>query len=68
MINPKCCFLHNGHCAILIHTRCTGCKFCKTDLEYISDREHAMRILERKGLESFRDGEIVTTREREEVI
>lgn len=29
MINHKCCFLHNGHCAILIRTRCTGCKFCK---------------------------------------
>lgn len=66
MINPNCCFIHAGRCAVLTRTRCTGCKFYKTDLEYIADRERAARILERKGLESYLDGGIITTREREE--
>ncbi len=66
MINPNCCFIHAGHCSILTRTRCIGCKFRKSGLEYMIDREHAARILERKGLESYRSGDIITTREREE--
>ena len=64
MINQNCYFLRAGHCTILTHTRCPGCKFYKTGLEYITDQEHAQRILERKGLESYRDGGVITTRKR----
>lgn len=66
MIDPNCCFLYAGRCTILTRTRCMGCKFRKSSLEYMIDREHATRILERKGLESYRSGDIITTRERDE--
>lgn len=66
MINTKCCFMHSGQCCILIRTACTGCKFRKSGMEYIADREHAAHILERKGLEAYRDGDVITTRDREE--
>ncbi len=64
MINPDCCFLHAGRCTVLTHTRCLGCKFFKTELEYIANREHAQRILYGKGLEAYRDGDAITTRKR----
>lgn len=64
MINPNCCFLHAGRCTVLTQTGCPGCKFCKTDLEYIADRERAQRILYDKGLEAYRDGDVITTKKR----
>lgn len=66
MINQNCYFLRAQHCAILTHTRCPGCKFYKTGLEYMADREHAQRILDAKGLEAFREGNVITTRKRKE--
>ena len=61
-----CCFDRGEACGILSGEKhCASCKFFKTASQFQNDYDRAARILETKGLESYKTPDnIITTRKR----
>jgi len=61
-----CCFDRSSACGILSGEKhCESCHFFKTASQFQEDYDRAARILEAKGLESYRTSDnIITTRKR----
>jgi hypothetical protein len=53
-MSDRCHFDKSRHyCSALTIKQCEGCKFRKTEKEYLDGLANAERILEEKGLKSF---------------
>lgn len=64
MNDEKCYFKHGRKCEALIVKKCAGCKFRKTEREFMSGIEHAIWILDMKNLERHDRADMVTTRKK----
>ena len=65
-MNDICCFDRGTACGALQGEKnCNGCHFFKTAEQYLEDYEKAKRILDAKGLESYRtEDNIITVRKK----
>lgn len=65
----RCIFVFNDICTALTVRKCEGCKFAKSEMEWLTGQNEAARRLEEKGLEAIIVGKgrdaIVTTRKVE---